>query len=409
VKLSFWGLGLLSVLPVLAPTLAHASCDAANLPTADYVRSVIKTAIAPHVHVLKRHVYFYSWNAHDPGTSAKDDFVAYSGKNEGIFSAADPISSISFGGQDGTGVLMRIGVPAGVAYLDDGDMLSLPGFPSFLIDRSAFSVSQEDLDRMTCFYSSSPENASTLKQIIKDLRASYGIAFSLNSWERSPFRDCANYTMANAEIIFSDPSVANNLELSFLKGSITAIPADQKDAYREVLNFFEVFDFQKDFTGNDIKESFWPFYRDWAPLVDGAPADTLGDLAIFRKQRFKELLPTRSQLLENTFGCSSSPENADEVPAAVVSPSTIATLVQHLSDGDYEAENALGRTGKKATAALIEALSSSNPVVRSQAAYALGQTYDPSAIPALTAKLTDPNAEVRSAAQEALRLINHEQ
>src|SRR6185437_11784705 len=100
----------LLLIGALSP-IASASCVPGAPPaSANEIRSILRSALQPHVHVLQRNIYFYSWMSSAPSSSAEQDFRSQAGQGEGLFAAADPLSSIDFGGTSDSGALLRIGV-----------------------------------------------------------------------------------------------------------------------------------------------------------------------------------------------------------------------------------------------------------------------------------------------------------
>ena len=89
----------------------------------------------------------------------------------------------------------------------------------------------------------------------------------------------------------------------------------------------------------------------------------------------------------------------------------LTSLIGAFDDADesvrLEAVNALVAIGRPSVPALIKALDSSNVTVRRHAVLTLGKlgVFASQAVPALNARLTDSDPQVRQLAAEALKLI----
>lgn len=91
--------------------------------------------------------------------------------------------------------------------------------------------------------------------------------------------------------------------------------------------------------------------------------------------------------------------------------SRIALDIQHLADESPDVQSAaflsLQRVGPTAYPQLRDALSSTRPPLRREAARTLGRLGDQESAPLLMTLLIDPDSSVRSAAAEALALLQH--
>ena len=98
---------------------------------------------------------------------------------------------------------------------------------------------------------------------------------------------------------------------------------------------------------------------------------------------------------------------------AEMGPKAVPPLIEALANppgkGDLSAWNAtegLAKTGEEAVPALIQALADDDPIVRTNAAYALGRVGSESGRDALEKALEDENEKVREAARWALERLS---
>jgi hypothetical protein len=360
---------LLFLLLAMSTSPALANCSSSAQPDQETIRTLLKNALAPHIHTLNRKVYFYSWMSYNPNSSAIDYFKTHSGPGEGIFGAADPLSSVDFGNNGGDGALLRIGVPAGVRYLDEGVPFEFKDLYSFRIERGSFPASAADSAIIRCYDQSAPQGMKA-QDLALSVYKDFQTAFSIDSWRASPYHDCANGTSADSEVIFSDPAFSGQFELTLLH-KFDSPEAMQDEAYANTLRYFDMFDFATDNTSDGRANGFWVYYKAWAPNIDHIAAGT--DLSLFQKNRSKQLSLQRKELVNGIFGCSENPEYQEEVPTSGVGDETITQIAHFLSEESFDAANALVEFGKRAVPALIAAVKTGNATTQSHACYALSR------------------------------------
>lgn len=315
----------------------RAACQTVH-PTAQDIRAILKKNLASATHELKRKVYFYHYGQNplkqsgpvDPNDSALAERFFYdktSGrsffdpvKNYRLYTANNPLVSADY--LEDPGLLLRIGVPAGIKYLD--------------VSETAFS----DIEalQVACYLEAQPKKDTPLFHDIRDcpepiqvdktvyadrfversdeardmIRGVYGelkIAMYMNGFRGKIFPECPGNNM---EMQFIDPTISGQLEMTVYSKNLESHPSPQKlAAYRDLFRYFEVVkQGEVKGIGNAVEPKFWQIYRAWAPAVYALPPGT--DWIAFQKKQSGKMASQRAEVTSEMFGCSNDPKNHEE-------------------------------------------------------------------------------------------------
>jgi hypothetical protein len=323
-------------LPSVSPA-STLNCDkvtpalcAALKPTEEEVQKIIFDTLSKNTHTLNRKVYLYHYGENPDhkieavdlsGDLAQKFFFDKSshrdffdrGHSYQLYTANNPIVSLDYASIGGaSGLLLRLGIPAGVNFLEDGILKTSPEDDALI--RCYFgqqSLSQEGIAHgfsATQLLGNIPSSREMLQSIFKKLK----IQLLVDTFrDNALFEGCAGQS---PEIKVIDPALASEIEITVLSPKLEANPAPEKLAvYKDVLKYFDSVDFpalQKSGQGDSVK-NFIQYYQAWAPTVYSLAPGM--DAMAFQRNQYLKTKASKPALINGMFGCSKDPKYKDEL------------------------------------------------------------------------------------------------
>lgn len=353
----------------LPKELTDTSCKLFQASAAE-VKELIKSKLKPRIHKLDREVYFYHYGRYGFPSAGKgcptvdpDEMINIGGKEvrkadyyfkeaasslydkrdyqAGLYTAADPLTSIDYSREPG--VLLRVGVPAGVSYTDEdgiplsaeegmtlycymraqcqqGDcnsekfayILKETFNPGILVENERGETVEKPVT-LTLNPSVLVLSSKASGQLVRDVYRELNVAFNVSSYRDSPFGECGSQSSLQA--VFAEPDFSSKFETTLLTPCLEAHPSEQKKKlYGEMIQFWNAYDLHGSGAKLEGDEKFWDYYRAWAPVLYSLPKGT--DLKAFQAEQSAKLRKSgRRQLTGQIFGCSKA-HRATEVLSA---------------------------------------------------------------------------------------------
>lgn len=297
--------------------------------TRSEIKQILLKTIKPNIHILKRKVYLYHYGQNPTGSndpvrhddrrlaekyfydpaSERDFFKPNQGYS--LYMASNPLVSVDYSRDPG--LLLRLGVPPGVKFLDEKLKLSnedanrlwcyLNTLPSAVPEHEIECSNSLSLSRLI---DASPEAAALLRETMKPL----GIQMLWSGFRRSIFKDCAG---ENPQLKMIDPRLAPKLEMTLYSAHLEKNPSPEKRAaYEEVFQYFSAITAEEvTAIRSSVEPKFWSYYKSWAPILRDLPLGA--DLRAYQKRQSDAFKSQRAELLKKDFGCGVGSANQDEL------------------------------------------------------------------------------------------------
>ncbi|MDR3606609.1 MAG: hypothetical protein P4M08_04415 [Oligoflexia bacterium] len=274
-------------MPIANTSEASAACCKALNPTRDEIKQLLLKVFGASTHALNRRVDLFHYGelpgmkdgAPSPALDPKDAALASKlfydpstgrsyfdpDKRYMLFTANNPLVSLAYA--QAPAYLLKIGVPAGVRYLNTFTLFISREEAALLacylrsqganIDPSDSPLydSPPQLDDQV-FIRGSKETQALIKEVFGQLK----IQILVDGFSDSIYAHCPG---VNPEAKFIDPTLAPQLDLTLYSPTLEKNPsAEKKKDYREILEYFdtiqhsEVTDIE-----NDVEPSFGQFYK----------------------------------------------------------------------------------------------------------------------------------------------------
>jgi len=310
------------------------------------LESMTRATLQPYVRKTLRPVVFYSYGK-ESGLSPQEFFRQVTGWHfdtivqtsmlgNGIYSDSDPFATIDYSSEAAPRVL-RIGVPAGIGYLDERTHFRAIPLRSENEARSFLCQLRGQCDSYDCkynfdsYYEEQRGNAwpsydprlflyaHESQQLLKGVYQELGIRFIAGSYGDYDFSECRidPKQPVASEAMFMDPDLGPLLELDFLTPHPSGVLTDtQRARYAELLGYFDSFNFDLDqhdtqfdpnFGGLRYSEESLELFEFWysglLQVVHPLPPDL--DVMTYQSARSAILHATRyERLTSRLFGCS---------------------------------------------------------------------------------------------------------